>query len=115
MREILFRGKEINGDKWISGYLVCESGIGDWITSDPVRPETVGQFTGLYDKNCQMIFEGDIIQNKGCVFSIEYMDGVAGFYAKPVEDNSWSPCLNRGTMMHYEVVGNIHDNPELLG
>ena len=119
MREILFRGKTIARDKWITGFLVSAKHIGDWIKAEPIQPETVGQFSGVTDKNGKKIFEGDIVHcismtdmaNMVVIFEDgefrmvlcerykEYIPG-CGFYA--------IRCFDK------EVIGNIHDNPELL-
>ena len=102
MREILFRGKDIISGEWISGFLVSEKHIGNWVQSNPIIPETVGQFTGLTDKNGKKIFEGDILSSSwGYKGAVEF-DAI--MYAK-------LECLFNEDC---EVVGNIHDNPELV-
>ena len=62
MREILFRGKRTDNGKWTEGFLVDLCHIGNWVLCEPIHPETVGQFTGLTDKNGRKIFEGDILR-----------------------------------------------------
>lgn len=124
MREILFRGKSIHGE-WVKGFYVCVpdthyimTGKFDSLTNGiinseayKVDPATVGQFTGLTDKNGVKIFEGDIVLHKGeCglvgysydygMFEVDFDYCFASFI-----DISASNC---------EVIGNIHDNPELL-
>ena len=165
MREMLFRGKHTDNGAWIEGslihcdltnggcytailepddsnsrpfefpYLCCESGCIDGYAC-PVNPATVGQFTGLTDKNGKKIFEGDIIKSdngKQSAISVvifgEYYPKMfykmldtlcpgkihipaVGFYAISVDKNEemilfQSRCVT--------VIGNIHDNPELLG
>ena len=130
MREILFRGRRLDGGEWVVGhysfdeidhyiirYQLEADDFGD-VYSVPscylVDPDSVGQFTGLTDKDGKRIFEGDIIQKNVNRFCIEYGDGVAHFIAASKTPRTWAPCLNRGTMEIYEVVGNIHDNPELI-
>lgn len=141
MREILFRGKDKISGEWISGFLVSEEHIGNWVQCNPIIPETVGQFTGLYDSTKwealtdaekldfykqhyigedgmsvrfqhiddvkhlwkgKKIFEGDILSSSwGYKGEVEF-DAI--MYAK-------LECLFNEDC---EVVGNIHDNPELL-
>ena len=133
MREILFRGKRIDSGEWVEGSLlkVTLNGetvyliFGDNFSFDGtdvkalshalVDPDTVGQYTGLTDKNGKLIFEGDILRYEyGGVCSVEYghfncscCHGVFG----------WS-ITQDGDIRDYKyhkVIGNIHDNPELLG
>ena len=110
MREILFRGKRTDNGTWTCGYLFCiwERAYLCWGTTnsvpnmEEVLPETVCQFTGLYDKNGRKIFEGDIMRNAGNV--VEFYGG--------------DFCINGDSPLSYwtgtEVIGNIYDNPELL-
>lgn len=129
MREILFRGKGtcgLNAGDWIYGYYVkdfwkptrCGCGI---IPIDKerggyceVNPSTIGQYTGLTDKNGKKIFEGDIVITKttsyefvGCIlYSTEYIRFVCMTKSKipyPMDST-----------FEYIVIGNIYDNPELL-
>lgn len=137
MREILFRGKRIDNGEWVEGCFIepnaifskdCASGsfgtikgIKQSIGLDIylVNPETVGQFTGLTDKNGIKIFEGDILKcinpNDGEEFITDFIASlVNGFTFKNVSltrqlsffDNDWPDEI--------EVIGNIHDNPALL-
>ena len=128
MREILFRGKQEYSGEWIFGSLHIEDGetdkngnksidyriLGMRGECDYVIPETVGQFTGLTDKNGKRIFEGDIIKHDfgedqiGVQYAVvEYSDKYAAFLIKPLYD--WMFCDKSDC----EVIGNIHDNPEL--
>jgi hypothetical protein len=149
MREILFRGKNGKGE-WLYGYFV---NVFSWRFDDeqgklvehytpsiypegefrgrPVVPATVGQYTGLLDKNGVKIFEGDIIEShqlsgeflrRGVVefvtnpkaincggFAIRESDGrFGGFYQSTI----WFPTDEPANLD--TVLGNIHDNPELL-
>lgn len=111
MREILFRGKRKDNGEWISGDLrqwsetstgICDR---DLKRTFPVRPETVGQFTGLTDRNGKRIFEGDVVRIDGKAYEVKYMLGQ--FFVginMPIAYKRFD-C---------EVIGNIHDNPELL-
>ena len=148
MREILFRGKRTDNGTWTCGYLFCiwERKYLCWGTTNnvpnmkEVLPETVCQFTGLYDKNGRKIFEGDILQcnnnpidlvkvvygNFG-VIDVETetaVDNVIGWHYEVIPTDKLSKvepfCLpmpitefyiNRCTMV---VIGNICDNPELM-
>ena len=137
MREILFRGKRKDNGEWVEGNLFVpdkvtrleaptEILVGTNVVriSYEVDPETVGEYTGLTDKNGKRIFEGDIvrhhnnypdseIEEKGVVFWCEKYCGWRrssnwAFHHGAVDTYRLSPdCL-------YEVIGNIHDNPELL-
>lgn len=127
MREILFRGKRKKGDKrWVEGDLLHGySGFG--ITnryyagsSFEVVPETVGQYTGLEDKNGKKIFEGDIVK-----YSEIDIDGSDDKYIGVIYYNQSTAnyVIQKGKYMvnfvtswicDVEVIGNIHDNPELM-
>lgn len=140
MREILFRGKRIDTGEWVYGWpfadtadcslkkngkCICQHDgseffIVEWVDiyheyeERKVTPETVGQFTGLLDKNGKRIFEGDIVR-------LYFID------AEEVGEIVWDEERYRvayfspdgdiygvdGTV-EIEIIGNIHDNPELL-
>jgi uncharacterized phage protein (TIGR01671 family) len=114
MREILFRGKRKDNGRWIQGdyqHFHIENDIyvyiGRWGEEmRSVKPETVGQLTGLTDKNGNQIFEGDILEfRRGRTHIVKFEDGAFIFTdtAIPVRYAD-----------KFEVIGNIHDNPELL-
>ena len=119
MREIIFRGKA--GAKWVYGDLWHLNDGRATVRKDgelfpyEVIPETVGQYTGLKDKNGKKIFEWDIVKVKSW-YVVVFEDGAFGLKAynkiKPV------PLMGHinfeGVMREIEVIGNIHDNPELL-
>ena len=150
MREILFRGKRVNNGEWIQGiyYPVEHTGFSipggiDYyiITRRPgccksqiqVIPETIGQFTGLTDKNGNKIFEGDILKatsedtGEPIYAVVGYGkfndpnslddDSIIGWYAEfrgiktTILNGESEGCSIPSAC---EVVGNIHDNPELL-
>ncbi len=144
MREILFRGKQADNSEWIVGSLLQDDdgktyivgyehrgGIDGMIdaelTSWAVIPETVGQYTGLLDKNGTKIFEGDIV--KGIAYSVTkigvivWIDEISSFgvrYAQNLtawENSSILRCVSMGKTDEFaaEVIGNIYDNPELIG
>lgn len=120
-REILFRGKRLDNGEWVYGYY-CEAEMFDHAgteyfiieyscdgTQHYVDPATVGQYTGLTDKNGQNIFVGDIIKHKCNFFEIRYSIEQARFLAF-LPNGVFNPIALRNC----EVIGNIHDNPELL-
>ena len=129
MREILFRGKRIINGDWVEGNLfILDSPntntqilIGTDIYRIPyyVIPSTVGQYTGLTDKNGKKIFEGDIIDTPDRLVKVVWFEGNAQFDLHFIryKDNV-AITIFKGIHMidlkEYEVIGNIHDNPELL-
>lgn len=152
MREILFRGKRKNGGFWLFGDLrqwsKTRKGIHDYslMGTSEVEMETVGQFTGLTDKNGKRIFEGDIIRflhyvgtvvfEEGCfgiaiscndAFDWDYIDEEMKEYAGINQITAcfndhfislweilWNFNCDQNICNVVEVIGNIHDNPELL-
>lgn len=140
MREILFRGKRTENGEWVEGAYLGDY-FGDRslfiIRSDfsnyAVDPITVGQYTGLTDKNGKKIFEGDIVQDiywpaeKGIVkFEIGTFDSgiyeYVGWVAEKLDgDVDHTPLLElekdeivENLYYGYEIIGNIFDNPEFL-
>ena len=127
MREILFRGKRVDNGEWEFGSFVSPN----WITvpmgeeiygSEIVDPETVGQFTGLTDKNGKRIFEGDIVRYRP-EYWCEPMQSVVEYCADtwnyPAFDLKYHDYEANGLQCAHEegcceVIGNIHDNPELM-
>lgn len=129
MRTIKFRGKTFS-NKWVCGFLHKATGS-DFLMiqinsfdSFGVNPDTVGQFTGLMDKNRNEIYEGDILvwgENgyKGHPLLVIFKHGAFGYTY--IEDwfHSFAGNTNftfnpLNTDIRFEVIGNIHDNPELL-
>ena len=149
MREILFRGKTTDRGEWVQGCYTETLRYNNlhWIWDGKnhftVNPDTIGQYTGLTDKNGKKIFEGDIIryadideykmyleslecpeEYEGINFSDLFtIDSVVygieiGYPAFDLSNHEWE-CnglsnLNESCQYFYEVIGNIHDNPELL-
>lgn len=125
MRAVLFRGKRHDGI-WMYGDLLhscCNTYTiiqPEMIQRHIVLEETVGQFTGLYDKNGMRIFEGDIVDawSAGGHLPngiIKWGESIAGFFIMPPKCNAvWHLVGNDQNKETLEVVGNIHDNPELL-
>ena len=139
MREILFRGKRTDGKEWIYGsYIQSNSSWKGghphraWIAEDamsnggwfalqkrlPVIDETVGQYTGVLDKNGVRVFEGDIVRTQfGRLVRIEYraVEGFVGFDMTAIECKHKFPWSDMAWCSYnIEVVGNIHDNPEMV-
>lgn len=132
MRTIKFRGKTHGNGKWYYGSLVYSEDINtaiyfqignglvkrmDWVY---VIPETIGQFTGLYDCDGKEIYEGDIVEweKDGLMYVVKFWHGM--FYASVEECNDG---ILGGFPLHVlteyedgkcEIIGNIYDNPELL-
>jgi len=131
MREIKFRGKSFKTGKMVYGFLIIEESTkcfihwteNDEMKAENVIPETVGQYTGLPDKNGKDIYEGDIVDGgKGEIF---YCDKSAMFKVRwhdKIYKNvrCCNPSYNNGEKLFmnaaiaWEVIGNIYENPELL-
>ena len=130
MRTIKFRGKSVINDKWLFGYLSCyqEEDPYRFINNKLVDSETLGQFTGLYDKNGNEIYENDILQLKRdgkeynpllvvysevyagfCMLSENTLNNVVYKPHRPVNPNCWDEFKDE-----IEIIGNIYDNPELF-
>ena len=147
MREILFRGKRADNGEWVEGDVLQTRYYSGHIeyqimpqtpvsSAYPVLSETVGQYTGLTDRNGVRIFEGDILRGFEYPFCSN-INGEFNYFAEIVwfDDSSAfgiytfkNPKSNvRGisegntdyleyfNVDKWEVIGNIHDNPELLG
>lgn len=139
-REILFRGKRTDNGKWVEGSLdyhpvtklaFIRVARHIYTNVDMVQPETVGQYTGLIDKNGKKIFEGDILEYRSVsVNGLEAVKHAVVFWDehrwsyRVVYDNRWEYNLRgvekcdiyRHVVSKFgEVIGNIHDNPDLSG
>ena len=136
MREILFRGKREDSGEWLEGNLLVDPDLGSaqiigfeyWVSETGIESgefgefvdhRTVGQYTGLKDKNGKRIFEGDVLRAEFEVddelrtTSLRVMWFRNAWHS--VEGN-WGPELieEEEVMGDCEVIGNIHDNPELM-
>lgn len=143
MREILFRGKMDDNSRWVEGYYcrafrwtgdkepVPAIQEADCFMFRAIDPSTVGQYTGLKDRNGKRIFEGDIIQRLCDVYDLgkRYPVGqrmVIGVVTWDSESGTELGCWcidttdRHGNQIkiifdsNYEIIGNIHDNPKLL-
>lgn len=120
MREILFRGRISGKTEFVYGSYVKLPNGQDAILSDRgyaiVNQETVGQYTGLTDKNGRKIFEGDIIAYYGDtpeepeLSEIKFLDGAFCNEVPGFDDCEYLSVCCHGQ----EIVGNIHDNPEMM-
>ena len=123
-KERLFRGKRLDNGEWFYGFEFWSSWIGDGgyiVLSDHnemnrVDPETVGEFTGAYTVDGTRIFEDDIIDIPGWV--VTYSTGMnccygmhVGWYIQRDNWESWAELQNTDKFV---IIGNIHDNPELM-
>lgn len=137
-REIEFRAKKLETHDWIYGnysyiqiYDPKEYIVNSYEEYFKVIPETIGQYTGLKDKNGKKIFEGDILKNDEFTLAVVYNPRVQSFVL--IDGNEW---LNESSdricdcddieekfinnifeynCVSYEVIGNIYENKELLG
>jgi uncharacterized phage protein (TIGR01671 family) len=132
MREYLFRGKSVDNGEWVYGYYVKGATRHCVLKSlaQPhiydVIPETVGEYTGLTDKNGKKIFENDIIRFEDELYIVKReCDTAGGYWAETgfiLKHIGWCDYTHfTDTIDDWEnecqvfVIGNIHDNKELLG
>ena len=124
MREILFRGKLVDNGEWVQGYPCSYGWIGkeknyiipnytSVLFTAEINPETVGQYTGLTDKNGRKIFEGDIVWNSynEDYGKVEWDNDTARFI---ITCSTFTVNFNSVWSEELEIVGNVYDNPELL-
>ena len=127
MREILFRAKrEFDGsvfegmNEFVYGYFYKISKCAYMFTSNgsqiKINIETLGQYTGLNDKNGKKIFEGDVVKLSSSTAIVSWENGGLGYISK-----DWGDFISfaghnhlKSILSYIEVLGNIHDNPELL-
>ena len=128
-REILFRGKRVANGKWVKGFAFEQHSptekeqwyIRSYETDYNVDPNTVGQYTGKEDKNGVKIFKDDIIKTKYgrlCQVVWFYSNAYNGWDLRPIGDVIHTRCPDEYDLWvseNLEVVGNIYDNPELIG
>lgn len=123
-RQIRFRGKRIDNGKWVYGhylqsassFIAVDDGIvdGHWDIQE-VDPATVGQFTGLKDKNRRRIYEGDILDHYATMGHVLFEDGMFCLSTSAkVNFGEYRQPLCYIDTAQAEIIGNIHDNPSLL-
>lgn len=131
MREILFKAKRVDNGEWVEGSYVhrtqfygedcpCDDHFilsdgefhCDYYNAHEIIPETLGQFTGLTDKNGKKIFEGDIVHCWGGEYAFGFWEHKNTFAFTDISD--YMQMGELGESEFVEVIGNIHDIPELL-
>lgn len=126
MREIEFRGYNRKNKQWLYGFYLQNRGA-HFVCPDEfdgkswddyeIDPDSLGQFTELYDKNHHKIYEGDIVSNGWSVHYIRYEDGK---WDVVDEWKNWNELLEfahtdyNNVIRGIEVVGNMYDNPEMI-
>ena len=125
MREIIFRGKSADNGEWLFGVPIFDwysggktaniinVGLIECCDENMVIPETVGQYTGVKDRNSKMIFEGDIVHidnyDEGWDSTVEFKGGA---FAVDVEGREYDYTAIGWTEYEAVVIGNIHDQKE---
>lgn len=122
MREIKFRGKDILHKSWQYGSLAKDEPQKAYYIIDneysrgiDVDENTIGQYTGLHDKNGKEIYEGDVLKSIqwNDIYLVKYI-GTA-FYLCRKGNNGFNKITTWNNAEKAEIIGNITDNPELLG
>ena len=124
MRVIKFRGKDIDSGEWVYGDLhtLCDR---PHIHTNPspypyagkrsfIDPETIGQFTGLLDKNGREIYEGDILEVCEMYAKVVWNEEKASFEYQYLHPMQLTNTFYEFNMPYLSIIGNIHDNPELI-
>lgn len=121
MRAIKFRGKSILTDEWFYGDLVHSADkkrtailVNDKDSYDEceVVPETIGQFTSLYDCDGKEIFEGDILDFNGLTVEVRFVRGAFALLVNGnLDDELYGDCR---TDLFAKVIGNVYENPDIM-
>lgn len=134
MREIIFRGRRVDNGEWAYGYLVEATNVitdkketfifeqdatyfthGEFACSFEVKPETVGQYTGVIDKNGKKVFEGDVVEYAGSCGEIVFVERRGAFMSRERDMYcEWLSNLPQYGTGIVEIIGNIYDNKEIL-
>ena len=121
MRTIKFRGKLKSNGNWEYGDLLHDNfdacyiypiEVGDLYKNNEVIPETIGQFTGLYDCEGNEIFEGDILDFNGLKVEVRFVRGVFALLVNGNLDDEL--CGDCRTDLFAKVIGNVYENPDIL-
>lgn len=117
----IWRGKSVDNGEWVKGFLVRMWGkfqLQDQENENlviEIDPSTLGECTCVCDKNGTPIFEGDIVEYDNRICEIKYIEWLAMFDMNPVGGKrGQEPTLSKVISPDMRVIGNIHDNPELL-
>ena len=117
----IWRGKRVDNGEWVKGFLVRMWGkfqLQDQENENlviEIDPSTLGECTCVCDKNDAFIFEGDIVEYDNRICEINYIEWLAMFDMNPVGGKrNQEPTLSKVISPDMRVIGNIHDNPELL-
>ena len=126
-REILSRGKRTDNGEWVEGFYWKDiwGDNTEYIYYDgesyKVIPDTVGRYTGLTDKNGKKIFEGDILKSadgdgEKSLHTVQWSDDYSGWATQGIDMKYFAETIYFWDDYRecYEVIGNIHDNLELL-
>ena len=122
MRNIIFRGKRLDNGEWETGSLIISmvcgikhyhiqrEGTAGYLYCFAVDPDTVGQYTGLKDRYGDRIWEGDLVEH-GDEVSAVFFDTENSCFDFKTSNDPFAAQFS----CDYEILGNIHDNPELIG
>ena len=123
MREIKFKGVDIADDKWIYGslvkvgedYHILGGGETEAHEYNIVYEESIGQYTGLKDKNGKEIYEGDILEfETGEIFKVYWWESECCCYIQSILEPYINISFEMYPMENFEIIGNIFENKELL-
>ena len=121
MREIIFRGQRPDNGEWVYGFLTKMWGEYHIVDGNnensayEVIPETIGQYTGVIDKNGKKVFEGDVVEYAGSYGEIVFVERRGAFMSRERDMYcEWLSNLPQYGTGIVEIIGNIYDNKEIL-